>query len=204
MLRPLIEMMKIVRLMLLPPDMHRLSSSQSRLRHGRQHAPPSLLNLCILSSVRSLVFLILFFYQLSCSSPKGSASVFADYLRSYFSVSQPMALRKKVRDYLPKLRRAKRPEKSHLSFFFSVSSTEFLAVATNLSLSPANDPGKVAYAMLKHFPPSGMNFLLHIFNFSWFLNSFLSIWKISSITTIHKMGKPFDAPASFRSIFRTS
>ena len=54
--------------------------------------------------------------------------------------------------------------------------------------------------MLKHLPRSGMDFLLHIFNLSWTLHSFPSIWKTSSIIPIHKMGKPLDSPASLRSI----
>ena len=45
-----------------------------------------------------------------------------------------------------------------------------------------------------------MDFLLHIFNLSWSLHSFPSIWKTSSIISIHKMGKPFDSPVSFRPI----
>ena len=51
--------------------------------------------------------------------------------------------------------------------------------------------------MLKHLPYSGMDFLLHIFNPSWSLHSFSSIWKISSIIPIYMMGKPLDSPASF-------
>ena len=35
-----------------------------------------------------------------CSSNRESASVFADNLRSHFSVSQPKALRSRARDYL--------------------------------------------------------------------------------------------------------
>ena len=58
--------------------------------------------------------------------------------------------------------------------------------------------------MLKHLPRSGMDFLLHIFNLSWSSHSFVSIWKTSSIIAIHKMGKPLDSPASFRSISLTS
>ena len=42
-------------------------------------------------------------YFLNCSSPRESASVFADYLRSYFSVSQPKALRSRARGYLSEL-----------------------------------------------------------------------------------------------------
>ena len=58
--------------------------------------------------------------------------------------------------------------------------------------------------MLKHLPRSGMDFLLHIFNLSWSLHSFPSIWKTSFITSIHKMGKPLDSPASFWPISLTS
>ena len=58
--------------------------------------------------------------------------------------------------------------------------------------------------MLKHLPRSGMDFLLHIFNLSWTLHSFPSIWKTSYIIPIHKMGKPFDSPAFFRPISLTS
>ena len=49
-----------------------------------------------------------------------------------------------------------------------------------------------------------MDFLLHIFNLSWTLHFFPSIWKTSSIIPIHKMGKPLDSPASFRPISFTS
>ena len=58
--------------------------------------------------------------------------------------------------------------------------------------------------MLKHFPCSGMDFLLHIFNLFWTLHSFPSIWKTSSIIPIHKMGKLLDSSASFRPISLTS
>ena len=58
--------------------------------------------------------------------------------------------------------------------------------------------------MLKHLPRSGMDFLLHIFNFSWILHSFPSIWKTSSIIPIRNMEKLFDSPASFRPISLTS
>ena len=133
----------------------------------------------------------------NCSSPKGSASVFVDYLRFHFSVSQPKALRSSARGYLSKLRRATCLEESYSSF---CSRTKFLAAATNLSLSTATGPDKVFYPMLKHFSRSGMNFLLHIFNLSWSLHSFPSIWRASFIIPIHKMGKPLDSPASFRPI----
>ena len=102
----------------------------------------------------------------NCSSPRESASVYAAYLRSHFSVSQPMTLRSRARSYLSELRRATCPEESHSSFCSPLSPTEFLAAASNLSSSTATGPDKVAYPMLKHLPRSGMDFLLHIFNLS--------------------------------------
>ena len=139
-----------------------------------------------------------------CSSPRESASIYAAYLRSHFSVSQPKALRSRARGYLTELCRATCPAESHSSFCSPFSPTEFLATASNLSLSTATGPDKVAYPMLKHLPRSGMDFLLHIFNLSRSKHSFPSIWKTSSIIPIHKMGKPLDSPASFRPISLTS
>ena len=93
---------------------------------------------------------------------------------------------------------------SHSSFCSPFSPAEFLAAAANLSSSTAPGPDKVAYPMLKHLPRSGMDFLFHIFNYSWSSHYFPSIWKTSSIIPIHKMGKPLDSPASFRPISLTS
>ena len=140
----------------------------------------------------------------NCSSPRESASAYAAYLRSHFSVSQPKALRSRARGYLTELRRATCPVESHSSFCSYFSPAEFLAAAFNLSSSTATGSDKVAYPMLKHLPRSGMDFLLHIFNLSWSSHSFPSIWKTSSIIPIHKMGKPLDSPASFRPISLTS
>ena len=140
----------------------------------------------------------------NCSSPRKSASVYAAYLRSHFSVSQPKALRSRARSYLTELRRATCPVESHSSFCSPFFPAEFLAAASNLTSSTATGPDKVAYPMLKHLPRSGMDFLLHIFNLSWSLYSFPSIWKTSSIIPIHKMGKPLDSTASFRLISLTS
>ena len=136
----------------------------------------------------------------NCSSPRESASVYAAYLRSHFSVSQPKALRSRARSYLPELRRATCHVESHSSFCFPFSPAEFHAAASNPSSSTAIGPDKVAYPMLKHLPRSGMDFLLHIFNISWFSHSFPSIWKTCSIIPIHKMGKPLGSPAFFRPI----
>ena len=119
----------------------------------------------------------------NCSSPKKLASVFAEYLRSHFSVTQPKALHSRVRGYMSELRRATCPEKSHLSFCFPFSPTEFFATATNLSSSTVTGPDKVAYPMFKHLPctssffkvaypmlnqlpRSDMDLLLHILNLS--------------------------------------
>ena len=91
-----------------------------------------------------------------------------------------------------------------MSFCLLFSPAEFLAAASYLSSFPVTGPDKVAYPMLKHLPRSGMDFLLHIFNLSWPLHSFPSIWKTSTIILIYKMGKPLDSPASFRPISLTS
>ena len=135
----------------------------------------------------------------NCSSPRELASVYAAYLRSHFSVSQPKTLRTRARGYLTELRRATCSVESHSSFCSPFSSTELLVAPFT-----ATGPDKVAYPMLKHLPRSGMDFLLHIFNLSWSSHSFPSIWKTSSIIPIHKMGMPLDSPASFRPISLTS
>ena len=140
----------------------------------------------------------------NCSSPKGSASVYAAYLRYHFSVSQPKTQRSRARGYLSGLRRATCPKESHSSFCSPFSPFELLAAASNFSSSTTTGPHIVAYPMLKHLPRYGMDFLLHIFNLSWTLHSFPSIWKTSSIIPIYKMGKPLDSPASFRPISLTS
>ena len=95
----------------------------------------------------------------NCSS-RESTSVFADNLRSHFSIFQPKASRSIARGYLFELRRATCPKEYHSSFCTTFSSTVFLAAATNLSLSTATGPDKLAYPMLKHLPRSGINFLL--------------------------------------------
>ena len=190
---PVTEVMKIARPTSPSPDVLRLSSPSPRLRHGRRIAllfhPNLTPNLYTLSFALLLAlfphlppFLIsnLFF-------PRESASVYAAHLRSHFSVSQPKALRSRARGYLSELCRATCPEESHSSFESPFTPAEFLAAASNLFSSTAIGPDRVAYPMLKHLPRSGMDFLLHIFNLSWSLHSFLSMWKTSSIISIHKM-----------------
>ena len=102
----------------------------------------------------------------NCSSPRESASFYAAYLRSQFSVSQPKALHSRARGCLSELRRATCPVESHWSFCSAFSLAEFFAAATSLSSFTATGPDKVAYPMLKHLPCSGMDILLHIFNLS--------------------------------------
>ena len=140
----------------------------------------------------------------NCSSPRESASVYAAYLRSHFSISQLKALRSRARGYFSELRRATRPVESHWSLCSPFSSAEFLAAASNLSSSTATGPHKVAYPMLKHLPRSSIDFLLHIFNLTWSSHSFPSMWNTFSIIPIHKMGKPLNSRASFRPISVTS
>ena len=53
----------------------------------------------------------------NCSSPRESALVYAAYLRSHFSASQPKILRSRARDYLSELRRATCTAESHSSFY---------------------------------------------------------------------------------------
>ena len=115
---PLTEVMKIARLTSPLLDMLRLSLTKPRLRHGRRLpllSHPSLtLNLCTRFFVLLLALSSSPANFPSCSSPRESISVFADHLRSYFSVSQPKASR--ARGYLSELFRAIRPEESHSYF----------------------------------------------------------------------------------------
>ena len=104
-------------------------------------------------------------------------------MRSHFSVSQPKILRSRTRGYLSELRRATCPLEFHSSFCSHFSLAELLAAASNLFSFTATGLDKVFYPMLKHLPHSGMDFL-HIFNLSWTLHSFPSIWKSSSIISI--------------------
>ena len=81
-----------------------------------------------------------------------------------------------------------------MPFCSLLPTAEFSAAATG--------PDKVSYSMLKHLSRFGMDFLC-IFNLFWTLHSFPSIWKTSSIISIHKIKKSLDFPASFRPISPT-
>ena len=69
----------------------------------------------------------------NCSSPRESASIYAAYLRSHFSVSQPKALRSIARGYLSELRRATCPVESHSSFCSPFSPMNFLRLPPTFS-----------------------------------------------------------------------
>ena len=79
----------------------------------------------------------------NCSSPRELASVYAAYLKSHFSVSQPNALRSRARGYLSELRQGTRPLKSRSSFCSPFSSADFLAAASNLTSSTATGQTKL-------------------------------------------------------------
>ena len=133
---PLTEVMKIARLT--SPLLDAPRQSLPRRRHGRRIAL-----LLHPSQTRKLYALFLRSitgspssspYFPNCSS-RESASVYAAYLRSHFSVSQPKTLRSRARGYLSELRRAMCREESYSSFCSPFFSTEVLAAAFNLSTS---------------------------------------------------------------------
>ena len=161
---PLTEAMKIARLTSSLLDALRQSSPRPRLRHGRRlgllfrpKSVYSLLRSIAGSSSSSPNFP-------NRSSPRELASVCAAYLRSHFSVFRSKVRRSRARGYLSELRRATCSGESHSSFCSPFLLAEFLATASNLSLSTATGPGQFTYPVLKHLPRSGMDFLLHIFN----------------------------------------
>ena len=101
----------------------------------------------------------------NCSFPREQASVYANYLRSHFSVFHPNSLPSRARGYPPEFLLATYLEKCFASFYYPFSSTEFLTAATNFCLFTATGQVKVAYPMLEYLPRLGMNSLLHILNF---------------------------------------
>ena len=131
----------------------------------------------------------------NCSSPSELASIYANYSRNHFSVSQPKVFCNKARGCLSELRPATSSEKSHSSFCFPFSFIEFFAAATNLSFH-CHWPNKISNSVLKHLPRFGMDFLLYIFNSFWYLHLSLAIWKTSMIS-IHKMETVLNSSASF-------
>ena len=76
----------------------------------------------------------------NCSSPRESASVYAAYMRSHFSVFQPKTLRSKARGYLSELRRATFLEESYSFFCSPFSLIESFAAASNLPIHKMGKP----------------------------------------------------------------
>ena len=132
----------------------------------------------------------------NCSSPRKSASVYAAYLRSHFSVSKPKALRSRARGYLSELRRATCPVESH-SFFCSLfSPAEILAAASNLSPIHCHWPRQSCLSHAK--APSS---LWHGFTFLH-LQSFLVFTFLSfHLEDIFHYSHPQDGKASRLSCF---
>ena len=129
-------MIKTVRLTSLLPDMPRVLSPKPRLRHGRRHTHLSLPNMYVFSFI--MVFALLpHLHPLLTSTAlimyfsRESASVFADYLKSQFSVYQSKALRSRAKGYLSKLRRATCPRESRSCFCSLFSPDKISAAATN-------------------------------------------------------------------------
>ena len=106
-------------------------------------------------------------------------------------MSQPKALRSRVRSYFSELCQAS------CSFRSSFTFSGFLATAVNLCYSTATGPKRVANSMQKHLPRCSMDFLFHNFHVFWSVHSFSSIWNSSTIP-IYKIRKPLDWPASFQ------
>ena len=163
-----------------PLGTSRLLSPKSRLKRGTRKT-----GFASLSSSFSNFF--------NCYSPRETTSIYANYLRSHFSMSQPKGLRRRARGYLSKLHRASCLEKSHFPFCSPLSSSEFLLAVANFPVSTATGSNALAFSTLKHIRRSDLGFLLHIFNLYWSLPSFLFIWK-SSFIIIDSQSASYGAP----------
>ena len=137
---PLTDVMKIARLTSPLLDAPRQSLPRPRLRHGRRLALLSHLglnlNLCTLSFVGSRSSSSSSPNFPNCSSPRESASVYAAYLQSHFSVSQPKALHSRASGYLSELLQATCSEESHLSFCSPFSPLNFMRLLPTFPCPP--------------------------------------------------------------------
>ena len=109
---PLIEVMKIDRLMFLPLEMLASLSSQSVYS---LFCPAAFSSSPSSSSVNFP----------NCFYPRVLALVYANYLRSHVSVSQSKIFRSRARDHLSELRRAT-CSKEYYSFFYTAFSLHLL------------------------------------------------------------------------------
>ena len=130
----------------------------------------------------------------NCFSCKDLTLVYANYLRSHFSVCQPKALHSRARGYLSELSCVLCPEKSYSSLYSFLISTEFLVAAGNLFPITAPGSDRKGYPMPKHFSCSGMN-LLHVVIFPGICIPFLA-----SVIPIYKMRMPVNSHAFFLSL----
>ena len=134
---------------------------------------------CILRSCNGSTFLFPTFPNFpNCCSPMEMASIYANYLKSHFSESQPKALQSAPIDSSYKFRQATCLEESRSSFLLSTH-LHFLPAA-DLSFSTAYRHSLRAYPILNHLTSSSID-LLYIFNLSWSLQSFSFISKSASI-----------------------
>ena len=128
---------------------------------------------------------------LYCSSLRESALVYAAYLRSYFFVSQPKALRSRARGYLSELRCATCLEESHSSFCSSFSPTELFAAAFNYSPLDCRWPRQ---SCLSHAKASFL--LWHGFSSSHFQSLLVFAFFSFHLEDIFYFSHPQDAKAS--------
>ena len=148
------EVIKIVRLTSLLPDMPRLASPKPRLRQGSQHArlspnhvPKSIYYL--FQFYRWIFFLIKFFskrFQLFFSEGVGIGLHRLPKIPFFRFLAKALG---------NKARGSDGPRAFRSLNFFSCStftSDKFLAAATNFFSPPATVPDKLAYPMLKYLP----------------------------------------------------
>ena len=77
---------------------------------------------------------------------------------------------------------------SHLFFCSPFSPAGFLVTAFGLSSSTATSLEGVACPVLGCLPRTGIDLLLCVFGLSWCSRSFPSIWRMSSVVPVHRMG----------------
>ena len=207
---PLTEAMKIVRLTSPHPDMPYLSSPRPRLRYGKatctslspKSNPKSVYSLLrsVAGSSSSSSFSP---NSPNSSSPRESTSVFPTTCNSSFrSPSQRLC----VADPEDTFPNSAEPRAQGVSFvrLLSLFSRSISCGWLKLLFVHCPWPRQSCLSHAKASFSLWHGFLLHIFNLSWSLHSFSSLWKTSSIGPINKIRKLLDSLTSFRPIFLTS
>ena len=120
-------------------------------------------------------------------------------------LKQHPVLRAEPNDRL-ELRKTRCEDASSLRNFFCFPFflAEFSTAISKLSFSAASGSDQIAYPLLKHLPEPAQLLLFSLFNKSWSSHTFPSCWKPTTISSIHKPGKPTSSPSSFRPISFTS